>query len=47
MPIIAPSDKLNIKKAKTLATRIKETQDIAKQKLYSAQKYIETTANKY
>jgi hypothetical protein len=47
MPIIIPSDKLNIKKTKTLATRMKKAQDIIKQEFYSAQKHIETTANKH
>jgi hypothetical protein len=34
--IITPSDKLNIKKAKTLVTCMKRAQDIAKQEFYSA-----------
>jgi hypothetical protein len=36
MPIIAPSDKLNFEKAKTLVTRMKKTQNITKQEFYSA-----------
>jgi hypothetical protein len=47
MPTITPSGKLNIKKTKILIIRIKRAQDITKQKFYSAQKYIETTTNKY
>jgi hypothetical protein len=47
MLITAPSDKLNVERAKTLATRIKKAYDITKQKFYSAQKHRETTTNKY
>jgi hypothetical protein len=36
MLIIVFSDKLNIKKTKVFATRIKKSQDITKQEFYSA-----------
>jgi hypothetical protein len=36
MPIITPSDKLNVEKTKALAIRMKRAYDITKQEFYSA-----------